>query len=604
MSSADGPVTGGVSASQESSGARAREALEAADLFQGLQSDTLSALAAEAVELRYPVGRLLFRQGEPGNQALILASGEVEVIATSSRGSEVPLATLGPGSTVGEMAAVTGEPRSASVRARTEVVAYALAGPTLRMAIRQDATLAARVGERIEHRGIDAFLKMSSPFVRLSASAISDIAARMRRRSLAPGETLVRQGDPGDTFYLVNRGRLEVVRARDGTTAEARIAQLGPGDCVGEAAVLTDRPRNATVRALEEAEVLELSRADFEAVVQQHRSIGAFFRELFLARYHFAPRALMEAVDPAGALMPGLRPGQTRRVLALFGVGLLVLAGASAASIWTANPALSFVTLTFGALLPATAYVAFIRERALLRQVPVRTLLVTGLASAAIAIPLAVYLERLAISFNVPFPIAVALIEEPIKLVGVGWAMSRRQYRFALDGVIFGMTAAMGFGALESFAFSLNALVNPLVRCDTLDGPTCMVPTTWLRMITVLLGHGPWTAIICATVWRDWGRRGNLLTPAVGLAFAFSVTLHAIWDAYPGRAIASGFIAIIVLRRLMREGLAHQRAAVAALSLIPPGSHPEGDVEARCVRCDTRFPASAIYCVRCGLSLA
>jgi len=101
-----------------------------------------------------------------------------------------------------------------------------------------------------------------------------DLRPHLRRRLLAPGEGVIREGDPGDSLFAVHRGILQVVRA------EAReapytglfwtsVADLGPGQWFGEASLLTGAPRNATVVALTEAEVLELPKAAFEASLKR-----------------------------------------------------------------------------------------------------------------------------------------------------------------------------------------------------------------------------------------------------------------------------------------------------------------------------------------------
>ena len=72
---------------------------------------------------------------------------------------------------------------------------------------------------------------------------------------------VIRQGDPGDRFYAIADGEVEVVR--DST----RIAVLGRGEGFGELALLLDRPRNATVRALVDTRLYTLSQSEFVPVV-------------------------------------------------------------------------------------------------------------------------------------------------------------------------------------------------------------------------------------------------------------------------------------------------------------------------------------------------
>jgi CRP-like cAMP-binding protein/small-conductance mechanosensitive channel len=101
-----------------------------------------------------------------------------------------------------------------------------------------------------------------------------DLRPHLRRRLLAPGEGVIREGDPGDSLFAVHRGILQVVRPEErqepytGLFWKA-LADLGPGQWFGEASLLTGAPRNATVVALTEAEILELPKAAFEASLKR-----------------------------------------------------------------------------------------------------------------------------------------------------------------------------------------------------------------------------------------------------------------------------------------------------------------------------------------------
>ena len=69
---------------------------------------------------------------------------------------------------------------------------------------------------------------------------------------------LIREGDPADCMYLVAAGRLRVVTT-DATGEEIPLAEIGRGDLVGEMALITNRPRTATVYVLRDTHLLRLS---------------------------------------------------------------------------------------------------------------------------------------------------------------------------------------------------------------------------------------------------------------------------------------------------------------------------------------------------------
>ena len=107
-------------------------------------------------------------------------------------------------------------------------------------------------------------LRGSSIFAPLPLPTLTQLAGRLEPLEVAAGTEVVRQGEPGDRFYLIDSGALE---AR--VDGEVR-RRLGAGDFFGEIALLRDTPRTATVVALEDARLLALERDEFIAAVTGH----------------------------------------------------------------------------------------------------------------------------------------------------------------------------------------------------------------------------------------------------------------------------------------------------------------------------------------------
>lgn len=84
---------------------------------------------------------------------------------------------------------------------------------------------------------------------------------------LPPGDVLFREGDEGDAAYALVSGRVEVVKATD--AGEQTLAELGPGEIVGEVALLTGERRSATVRVLEPTTVRVMGKGDVEAELEK-----------------------------------------------------------------------------------------------------------------------------------------------------------------------------------------------------------------------------------------------------------------------------------------------------------------------------------------------
>ena len=89
------------------------------------------------------------------------------------------------------------------------------------------------------------------------------------------GEVLFYEGDRGDCFYYVVSGQLRVL-TRDSNDDIQTIGYLFPGDHFGEGALLTGKPRRATVRAVEPSTVLKISQSGFHALVSEHRELTPY----------------------------------------------------------------------------------------------------------------------------------------------------------------------------------------------------------------------------------------------------------------------------------------------------------------------------------------
>jgi NTE family protein len=105
-------------------------------------------------------------------------------------------------------------------------------------------------------------------FAGLEQGTIARILGRMTRRRFGAEEHLCRQGDAGDSLYLVMDGLVEVWLEQDG--AHSLIARLRPGDAVGEMSLLTGEPRAASVVAAVPTEILELDAKTFAGVLAEH----------------------------------------------------------------------------------------------------------------------------------------------------------------------------------------------------------------------------------------------------------------------------------------------------------------------------------------------
>lgn len=129
----------------------------------------------------------------------------------------------------------------------------------------------------MEAAAICEFLMKCPLFANQPPSTLAEIADMMEYERHHAGSIIIRQGDPGDKFYVIRSGQAEVI-VDDGKLRKI-VATLGAGDFFGEAALLRDEPRNATVRALTDVELYSLVKDDFLTVMQTSLT----FKERLLA---------------------------------------------------------------------------------------------------------------------------------------------------------------------------------------------------------------------------------------------------------------------------------------------------------------------------------
>ena len=108
------------------------------------------------------------------------------------------------------------------------------------------------------------------------------LARALQRVDLVAGTTLFAQGDPGDSLYVIVRGRLRLVITD--AAGEALVRELGPGQTVGELALLTGEPRNGTVVAIRDAVVYRLGTDEFDRTARSHPDVTRTMLATFASR--------------------------------------------------------------------------------------------------------------------------------------------------------------------------------------------------------------------------------------------------------------------------------------------------------------------------------
>ena len=280
--------------------------------------------------VRFPAGAIILREGEPGDSAHVVVEGRC-IAYRGSGEEEVVLRVMGPGEVFGETAVFSHKPRSASVKAATDVVLTVVTGEVLSKALGLNSWMGAFVKALADRfREADERLRdllapgrswprraAHAPSLAedtdkattaagaelLQAIASPDSAASALPRIAFPaGSVIVVEGEPGDAAYVVLKGRCAAYRGEGASESEVRA--LGPGDVFGETSVWSGKPRTASVRATTDVVVLSVARDVFSAAAGLDSWMGIFVKAL-AERFRETEERLVEVGGQAAGVAFG-----------------------------------------------------------------------------------------------------------------------------------------------------------------------------------------------------------------------------------------------------------------------------------------------------------
>lgn len=223
-------------------------------LFSHLDENERSDIFDAMFPVTFLPGEVIIQQGDEGDNFYVIDQGEVEVYVNNEL-----VVTIGEGGSFGELALIYGTPRAATVKAKTDVKLWGIDRDSYRRIL---------MGSTIRKRKMyEEFLSRVSILENLDKWERLTVADALEPVSFEDSETIVRQGEPGDDFYIIVEGSAQVKQKRAEGEEPREVGRLGPSDYFGEIALLLDRPRAATVVACGPLKCVKLDRARFERVL-------------------------------------------------------------------------------------------------------------------------------------------------------------------------------------------------------------------------------------------------------------------------------------------------------------------------------------------------
>lgn len=232
--------------------ARLVESVKNVLLFRSLEKEQMNQVLDAMFEKRVQPGEYIIRQGDDGDNFYVIESGVYKVIVNDNH-----IHTYNNSGIFGELALLYNMPRAATIQAETEGQLWAMDRQTFRRILLKSAFKKRKMYESL----LDSvpMLKALQNYERMN------LADALVTKRFQHNERIIKQGDAADGMYFIEEGKVSVRMDQEG--GEIEISKLGKGQYFGELALVTHRPRAASVYADGEVKVAFLEVEAFERLL-------------------------------------------------------------------------------------------------------------------------------------------------------------------------------------------------------------------------------------------------------------------------------------------------------------------------------------------------
>ena len=251
-------------------------------LFSSISREGLRAMIEVFEVSTVPQGTVVIEEGTGGAEAYIVARGELEVKRTMENGTSLLLARLTGGALFGEMALLSRAPRAASVVACRPSILLLGRKDALDAVAEREPEVAIELASHCRRRMVQNLVRTSPILSAVRAEERPALVERFETRVYEKGEKLISEGSNATGLHLIASGEVAVIR--DESNEPFVLATLGPGDIVGEVALVLRRPSSADVVAVHPTVTLHLATEKFMSLIREHPTILAELYDLAVKR--------------------------------------------------------------------------------------------------------------------------------------------------------------------------------------------------------------------------------------------------------------------------------------------------------------------------------
>ncbi len=246
-----------------------REQISKFDPIDSLSEQHFASLLNKAELVNVAAGKTLFKEGEVDKCHYFLLQGQIKVTS-----SQEPEAIVTADNEAGRQAIASFQPRKHTAIAQSNSLCLKIEAKTLELLLSWDHAAKYIVKElRPENRPDSAdwmeALLCQPLFQSISPLHLQMFFAELEPLSVPAREVIFQQNEPGDFFYILSSGSAAVTRTTKAHPEGLELTRLYRGDLFGEDALISDRPRSATITMLENGSVQRLPKIRFEQLLAQ-----------------------------------------------------------------------------------------------------------------------------------------------------------------------------------------------------------------------------------------------------------------------------------------------------------------------------------------------
>jgi CRP-like cAMP-binding protein len=244
-------------------------------LFNQLSDGALGFLALNAKPIKMKQGSDLIVQGDNGREVYFLLAGSLSVRVRSEAGEFIQLATLGAGVLIGELAILEKSPRTATVTANEEITYIVFSEQVFKDLLSKFQADFNKIKQRIM---LSRFMASVNLFKNFPTEIMSLFVESADMINFPAGHNVVEEGEEDKTFYLLLKGKLDVLKNGK------KVAELRQGDFFGEIALIVNVPRTATIHTTEECLFLYIEAKNFWKILSENIELAIYLETVGLER--------------------------------------------------------------------------------------------------------------------------------------------------------------------------------------------------------------------------------------------------------------------------------------------------------------------------------